>query len=610
MQINPGTFMRDVIISDSITQSGVTLLPGSIQVIDENGKVITHLCDVTVSGNAFTVVPHLNMGYADKVIPPKEAGIAPYTSVTVAKKMTVTYDVAVSDQALSGLSVKNVAISPSRPNTNGDVIKDDPDIPSGGDIEEKDTPIIGAKLKIGKSSDKDIYKANETAKYTLKVTQIREDYTARNVVIRDAFETTLASIKEGSVKVTLNKKDITTGCAITVSGGALEIVTGKDLAWGDTINVAYSVTFDSAAVGQAISNIAIARADNAGEAQDENTVGVEPGAAALKIVKTSDKQTYKVGEIAVYSLEVSCISSSPAINVIVADKLEVTGAPIIADSVKVLLAGKDITSGSEITVTEQELTIETGKALTEGERLLVTYGLLIESPELAEKNIKNIAVASSSNSKDAEDDNVVGIESSKAALKIEKASDRQTYKAGDTAKYSLKVTCVTTDPAIGVVISDKLDTTGASISAGSVRVSIGDMDITSGCAITASPQAFTIDTGFTLTKGEEILVAYDVLLTDKSLAGKEIKNTAAAGAENTDEATADHTISVTPDPDEPDGPDKDVPGKGDTPNTPGTDTPKTGDNGSIPALILIIILSVAGAIAGSIYLTKKSKLQE
>jgi len=267
-------------------------------------------------------------------------------------------------------------------------------------------------LLIEKSSDKDIYKQTDTAKYTLKVTQIREDYTARNVVIRDAFDTEFASIVDGSIKVMMNKNDITSDCDITLIGNAFEISTGKDLAWGDTILVTYDVMFAPEAVGEVLTNIAIAKADNADDTQDENTVGVDPDPAELRIVKTSDKQTYKVGDTAKYTLNVSCISKSPAINVSIQDKLDITsGASIVDGSIKVLFGEQDITVDATITVSGQTFNIETGKALAEGENIIVTYNVLIQDPKLVGKQMKNIAVASSSNAEDVSDDNIVNITS-------------------------------------------------------------------------------------------------------------------------------------------------------------------------------------------------------
>jgi fimbrial isopeptide formation D2 family protein len=408
-QRNSGTFMRSVLITDNITQSGVSLLPGSIQVMDSDGKLMTHLCDITVTGNAFQILTHRDMGDQDKRIPPKEAGISPYDGLKPENRITVTYDVSVKDQALSGFTVDNIALSPATANTDGDLIREDPDIPSGGGRAEKKTPVVGAKLKIEKSSDKEIYQTGDTAKYTLKVSQLREDYVARNVVISDALYTSLASILPGSIKVTLNRQDITSSCAIKSSAGAFEIATGKDLAWADSLTVTYRVKFDPSAKGEIIRNIAITHADNAEQSEDDNTVGVEPGKAALKIIKESEKKEYQVGDSAKYHLTVTCISSAPAINVIIRDKLDTTGASISPGSIHVSMGGIDITSACAMEVTKQAFTIQTGRALKEGERILVTYDVLIEDASLIGKDVKNIAVAVSSNAEEEKDDHLITI---------------------------------------------------------------------------------------------------------------------------------------------------------------------------------------------------------
>jgi fimbrial isopeptide formation D2 family protein/uncharacterized repeat protein (TIGR01451 family)/LPXTG-motif cell wall-anchored protein len=606
-QINPGTFMRDIIIADSITHGGVTLLPGSIQVLNSENKIITHLCDITVDGNAFTVIPHLNMGYQDRTVPPKDKGIAPYSSLALENRIIVTYDVAVQGPELSGRSVRNVAIAPTRPNTYGDLIKDDPDTPSGGDEEKKDTPIVGAKLRIEKSSDKEVYEVYDIAGYALKVTQIREDYTAKNVTVRDSLDTTLAAIVEGSVKVTLNKKDITSGCAITVSGAALEVKTGKDLAWGDTLLVKYDVSFLPEAEGAVVVNTAIAGADNAGEAQDENTVGVEPGTAVLAIMKESDKTEYVATETAGYTLTATCVSSAPAIGVVIADRLDTTAAAISTGSIKVTLDGEDITSGCKVTANAQDFRIETGRALREGESIVVTYAVSFDVT--FEGNVNNVAVASATNAGDVRDDNTVKTRPGKAALTIVKESDKTEYVATETAVYTLTATCVSSAPAIGVVIADRLDTTAAAISAGSIKVTLDGEDITSGCRVTANAQDFRIESGKALKEGESITVTYLVSF-DETFEGGTVKNTAVAFSSNAGDVQDDNKVDVSPPVEEdeatPPAIGEPEPVEADNPD-PDEDfgSPKTGDDFN-PVAAIVLILGLAGIAASLLYRRKRT----
>jgi fimbrial isopeptide formation D2 family protein len=411
-QRNHGTFMRNVVIADCVETEGVTLLPGSIQALDSNGRIITHLCDVTVSGNAFTIATHLDMGHKDGIIPPKEAGVAPYGSLDPESRIIVTYGVTVDDPGLAGGIVKNAAVAPSRPNTYGELIKDDENIPSGGGRDEHDTPIVGAKLKIEKSSDKETYRASETARYTLKVTQAREDYTARNVTVRDALDTTLAAISDGSVKVTLNKKDITSGCAIEASGAALEVRTNRDLEWGDTLVVTYDVSFaDGIEEDTEIPNAAVAGADNAPEAEDENTVTVIPdGEPELGVDKSSDKETYRASETARYTLIVTQKTEGcTARNVTVRDELGTTLAAIARDSVKVALNGEDITSGCALTVSGTAFEIQTGSDLAWGDLLVVTYDVAFPAGISGVAKIPNTAIAGADNAIEATGENEITV---------------------------------------------------------------------------------------------------------------------------------------------------------------------------------------------------------
>jgi fimbrial isopeptide formation D2 family protein/uncharacterized repeat protein (TIGR01451 family) len=605
-QTNPGTFMRDIIISDSITHGGVTLLPGSVQVLNSENKIITHLCDITVSGNAFTVITHLNMGYQDRTVPPKDKGITPYTSLALENRIVVTYDVAVQGSDLAGKSVINTAIAPTRPNTYGDLIKNDPDIPSGGDEKEHRTPIFGAKLKIEKSSDKEIYEVYDTAKYTLVVTQLREDYTAKNVTVRDALDTTLAAIVEDSVKVILNKKDITSGSSITVSGAALEVVTNKDLAWGDTLIVKYDVSFLPEAEDAIIVNTAFARADNADETQDENTIGIEPGIAKLAIVKSSDKAKYTSAETAAYTLTTTCVSSAPAIGVVIADKLDTTAAAISESSIKVSLAGEDITSGCAVTSSPQGFRIATGKVLKEGESIIVTYAVNFDKA-FEGGEVNNTAVAFAGNAGDVQDDNTIEVKPGKATLDIVKVSDKTEYTATETAIYTLTATCVSPVPAIGVSITDKLDNAAAIIGEGSIKVMLGSVDITSDCGIMATYQGFRIDTGRTLAEGESIVVTYSVTF-DPEYEGGAIKNTAVASSSNSDDVSDEGEVNVAPpfEEDEATPPEIDdtKPTEADAPDS-GKDfgSPKTGD-GFNPVAVIVLIIGLAGITVSFIYRRK------
>jgi uncharacterized repeat protein (TIGR01451 family) len=370
------------------------------------------------------------------------------------------------------------------------------------------------------------------------------------------------------------------------------------------------VSFLPEAEGATIVNTAFARADNADEAQDENTVGIEPGTAELAIVKESDKKEYIATETAIYTLTTTCVSSAPAINVVIADKLDTTAAAISEGSIKVTLGEDDITSSCAITASPQDFRIETGKALRESESIVVAYAVNFDKA-FEGGEVKNTAVTFAANAGDVQDDNTVEVKPGKATLKIVKESDKTEYVVTETAIYTLAVTCVSSAPAINVVITDSLDTTAAAIRERSIKVTRSGEDITSGCAVTASPKDFRIETGKSLKEGESIVVTYEVDF-DEAFSGGEVHNTAAASSSNSDEVSDDNEIEVTlPEEEMPAEDEETTPTEIDSPDGPkdtpkGGDTPKTGDSLLLPILIAIIALGTAGAITGRLYLRRKT----
>ena len=207
----------------------------------------------------------------------------------------MTYDATITDDAALESDLENVFSAPATPNTNGDVIKDDPLIPSGGGEDNEDIKLKAPMLEITKKSNKQKYSVGETGNYTLVVKQTKENLTAKNVVITDKFvqEEGLAYDAD-SITVKLNKDDITKDCKINVDGNQFKIETGKNITDEDKIEVTYNVTFSKE--GE-YTNTAIATSDNTNEDQANNVVEVEKDQAKIMVDKSSDKSEYKKGEV-------------------------------------------------------------------------------------------------------------------------------------------------------------------------------------------------------------------------------------------------------------------------------------------------------------------------
>ena len=413
---NPGTFMRDIVLKDLVKAKGLEIKEGSVAVM-VGGKNVTSDLDVTYEddGTGFTIKTPFNLKNSD--IPC--IGIAPYKDMNHwTDKISVTYDATITDEAALESDLENVFSAPSTPNTNGDVIKDDPLIPSGGGEDIEDVKLKAPALEITKKSDKQNYKVGETGKYTLVVKQTKENLTAKNVVITDEFvQNEGMAYDADSIIVKLNKDDITKNCKINVDGNKFKIETGKNITDEDKIEVTYNVSFSQA--GE-YTNTAISTSDNTNEDHANNVVTVTKEQAKINVVKTSDKSEYKKGETGKYTLKVTT-PDQLVTNVVINDQFEKTGMSI--SNIVVTLNGEDITDQCGIEANDTGFKIETGKDITSADTLNVTYDVTFN--EQIEGDIKNTVTAKGDNTDEASDTNVVTMKKAdkpKATTKTTKTS--------------------------------------------------------------------------------------------------------------------------------------------------------------------------------------------
>lgn len=416
---NPGTFMRDIVLKDIVKTKGLEIKEGSVAVM-VGGKNVTSNLDVSYEddGTGFTINTPYNL--KNGTIPC--IGIAPYKDIqNWTDKITVTYDATITDDAALESDLENVFSAPATPNTNGDVIKDDPLIPSGGGEDNEDIKLKAPMLEITKKSNKQKYSVGETGNYTLVVKQTKENLTAKNVVITDKFvqEEGLAYDAD-SITVKLNKDDITKDCKINVDGNQFKIETGKNITDEDKIEVTYNVTFSKE--GE-YTNTAIATSDNTNEDQANNVVEVEKDQAKIMVDKSSDKSEYKKGEVGKYTLKVTTPDKLVE-NVVINDNFEKTGMSIA--NIVVTLNDEDITDQCGITQndTDNGFKIETGKDIISQDTILVTYDVTFDKQ--IEGDIKNTVTAKGDNTDLASDTNIVTMKKADKVTTTEKPKTTKT----------------------------------------------------------------------------------------------------------------------------------------------------------------------------------------
>ena len=581
--INAGTFMRDIVLKDLVKTEGLEIKEGSVAVL-VGGKNVTSNLDISYEndGTGFTIKTPYNLKNSD--IPC--IGITPYKDMDHwTDKIVVTYDATITDKAALATDLENVFTAPATPNTNGDTIKDDDTIPSGGGEDTEDIKMKAPALEITKKSNKSQYAIGEVATYTLTVKQTKENLTANNVVITDKFaQEDGMTYDADSMEVKLNKEDITKDCKITVEGNNFKIETGKNISDEDKLEVSYKVSFSK--TGE-YTNIAVSTSDNTNEDQATNVIEVTNVTPELSINKTSDKTEYAVGNTGIYTLTVKQTKAdATAKNVTVKDQfVQEDGITIDAESMNVSLNGTDITKDCKIVTNQNNFTIETGKDLSSKDELLVSYNVTYTKEGI----YKNTATTQADNADPKDDNNSVTVVDQDVTMT--KDADKKEYKVGDMVKYNVSVSLKKENSVSkDVVINDTIPE-GLALQSESVKVTgITDYTInTDGNKLEVKiPE---------LKYGEKVEVNYQAKVL-KSALGKTLVNKATVNGSGIHPGQAEVSVKV--------------PKTEKTPTSTNgsrsqTTTVKTGDDfNAIPYVAGIAL----GAVAGVVVYLKRRKLKK
>lgn len=579
---NLGTFMRNIELSDLVNTEGLEIKEGSVAVL-VGGKNVTDSLDITYQDDSkgFEIKTPYNLKNGE--IPC--IGISPYNAIAHwTDKITVTYDATITNAAAVENNLENVFKAPATDNTNGDKIKDDPEIPSGGGESTEDVTMKAPALDITKKSNKQEYQVGDIGKYTLTVKQTKEEMTAKNVIINDAFnQEDGVTVDPESICITFNGEDITKDCKITTENRNFRIETGKNMTDEDEIEVSYKVSFSK--IGK-YTNTAVTSSDNTKEDQAHNEVEVKEAEPKLTIKKISDKKTYKVGEIGTYTLEVGQKNQfADAKKIIIDDAFEQSeGFVTDAESITVKFNNSNITKDCKITVENGRFRIETGKDLTSADKITVSYKVTFTK----DGTYKNNASVTSENADPKETNHTVDVE--KQNVKVVKTVNKKTktYQVGDLVNYKVTV-ALTQENTISknVVIKDQIPD-GLELLEDSIKIEgIKEYKKTSedNTLLVKIPS---------LVYGEKVMVTYQAKVL-KSAAGKKLTNKATVNGEGLNPGESSATVEV------PDTTKKttEEPKK----DSKGSETPKTGDMRHMAPYAVIGVLAGIGAIA--IYIKKR-----
>lgn len=407
-----------------------------------------------VEGSGGKLVEISGKSYVSFTVPSVAAGASATVSFKVKVADTVTDDDVITNVALVKKADKENPEDPSSWTPDNFVPTNEVKHPTSDWVEtEKEVTVDGPEMAIEKTSDKNVYGVGETGHYTVKLSQTKENAEAKNVIIEDALQTEGAEILSDTIKVLDTKgTDITKSVQIATTKTSYTIKTGMNLAKDESFTVNYDVKFTSKSlVGKKVKNIAIGKADT-GEVTTDHEVDVDKGTdPRLVVKKTSDKDSYKVGGQGQYTITVTNDrKGTVAKNVVIKDALKTTGTVIDEKSIKVTGPdGKEIEKAT-VKITKTGFTVKT-KSNLEGEKSMkVTYKVTFKDTSLAGKNVKNVATATSDNTKPGKSTKTVKV--TKATPKKSTPKKSSGKSSGNSGSNGTSKTVKTSDIIFMVLI--------------------------------------------------------------------------------------------------------------------------------------------------------------
>lgn len=548
-----GTIARNLVYTDELKTKGVQILTGTIALYDTEGYElreggtlageVDYKKQAKTDGFTLTTRKHLVVdGNYDKYDlaqgknPETQNAWNPsYVNTKKETLMSIKYDMKITDKALAGKDILNVATAVSDEAlkvTTDETVKPKGPEPTPEKSVDRTNPAVG-----------------EDVTFTLRFTNNNAGTVAKDVKIKDFMnESNMVKIREDSLKVTLDNKDITKECKITYNDNkdGFEIETGKDLAQSQAIVVSYKAEVLLAAAGKDLVNTTGVNCTNNPEWKYAETPfnPVDP-TPDLKIEKKSDKTNYSVGDKGHYTVKVTqTADNATARNVVIEDAFDNEKAILDTKTIKLTDSkGKDITKEVTIEGTQSGYKIETGKNLAQNEFFTVTYDVLFTDQTLGGEEVTNVAKTHADNV--PEKTTTVTVKIEKPELEVTKTSDKKVYSYEDTAHYTVKTEEVKENAtAYNVVIDDQLQVSGAKVLAETIKISDKDgKDFTDKCEIECKGTGYTIKTKRDLTKGETFTVNYDVVFEDRSLIDNYVPNVVKVTADN---ASAQTENEVTP----------------------------------------------------------------
>lgn len=535
-----GTIARNLVFTDKLETEGVEFLTGTIALYDTNGYELREGTDlageddytktakvdefILRSDKHLVVDGNYDLYDLANGKNPEEQGSwnPPYVGVTSETKMTIKYDMKITDKDLAGKEILNTATAVSdealKVTTDETVIPDGPNPKVEKEIDNA-SPIVG----------KDVT-------FTLTFTNPNQNTTAEDIQITDSLDKTgMVTIYENSMSVKLNNEDVTDQVQITYNEtmDGFDIDTGITLTEDDTLVVTYRAKVLPEAGDVELMNTAGVSCSNNPEWKYDSVPFIpEKKVPKLAIEKTSDKEVYQVGDTGHYTVTVTQTTEDmTAKQVVIKDALQVEGTKIQVDTIKLYFNDVEITP-AKITSDVNGYTIETGKDLTDKDSLKVTYDVYFESGRLNGQTVPNTAKAKAENT-ETETDREVPLTPVGDGLEAKKEADPAggaVVKAGDTIQYTITVKNISDQEKTNVLIRDAIPelTTYVEGSGGEL--------------FTINEQPYVRFVIPSIAAGEAQQVSFSVTVNEEATEDDVIRNTAQVYEPTAEEVGEDGTI--------------------------------------------------------------------
>lgn len=318
------------------------------------------------------------------------------------------------------------------------------------------------ELLLSQEPDKNSCKYGETITYRLRLSQLNTGCVSRNAVV-EVLAAEGTKLQKKSIKL-LDSQEREAACDVQVTGNNFVIRTGKDIVkedyyaildaeqggavqqsmWNplneieDTeLTVEYQVAVMDAALEKSeVTNQVTVNSDENIPKENEETLQVDR--PILEIEIKTDKQTYVIGETVFYTLMVTQTGEDTvARDIIVSDGFQLDGVTIVGDSLRIRFNGAVI-DAENMEVGQKQFVIHTERNLSEGDKLEISYQVVLDNPQLEGKQLVNRAEVRSSETDAVSAAQKIHIEKKKndAEDTTEKKQEGDSKKTKDGEKVS------------------------------------------------------------------------------------------------------------------------------------------------------------------------------